>query len=224
MALALRDGVHFALVGDRTIFVDVSADRYFGLPSSLDHAFHRFLDPTPLSGTEENALQPLIDRRLLVRREQMAAIASPQLLRSPTGDLWSSRPTPVRVTMIGLALWSEMAVSLAYGGLSLRAIEVRLRRWRNKSRQNPSLTADMATYEELAIAFHRTAYLFRPADRCLIKALAFLFACKSRQLFPSLVVGVRTNPFTAHCWVQEGPVVVNDELERVMIFTPILVL
>jgi hypothetical protein len=36
------------------------------------------------------------------------------------------------------------------------------------------------------------------------------------------VFGVREAPFTAHCWVQDGAVVLNDHLENVDLYTPIM--
>ena len=38
-----------------------------------------------------------------------------------------------------------------------------------------------------------------------------------------IVFGV-TMPFAAHCWVQQGDVVLNDALDRVLRFRPIMVL
>jgi hypothetical protein len=42
------------------------------------------------------------------------------------------------------------------------------------------------------------------------------------HVFPEWVIGVRTQPFGAHSWVQNGAVVLNDTPERVSSFTPIL--
>jgi hypothetical protein len=37
------------------------------------------------------------------------------------------------------------------------------------------------------------------------------------------VMGVSGRPFAAHCWVQVGDRVVNDTLDHVILFTPILI-
>jgi len=37
------------------------------------------------------------------------------------------------------------------------------------------------------------------------------------------VFGVKLNPFSAHCWVQAGDIVLNDAIDHVTIHTPILV-
>jgi hypothetical protein len=44
----------------------------------------------------------------------------------------------------------------------------------------------------------------------------------SYRFLPQVVFGVIADPFQAHCWLQEGNVVLNDDLERVGKYKPIL--
>jgi hypothetical protein len=37
----------------------------------------------------------------------------------------------------------------------------------------------------------------------------------------SLVFGVRPRPFSAHCWLQRGPVVLNDRLDIIKAYIPV---
>lgn len=225
LALGLRADVRFCLVGSRAIFIDIASERYFGLPAQMDRAFQRLFDPAPLSAFDEAALQPLIDRGLLVPNGNATVAAAATCTPDAVSDLMGNLPQGVTSSTIALALWSELVIALAYRRLSLRGIEARLRSWR---RERPKRVrqpkTDIRTYQQLAAAFDKTGLLFHPADRCLPKALAFILACRSRHLYPSLVFGVRASPFAAHCWVQHGTLILNDELERVRIFTPILVL
>jgi hypothetical protein len=43
-------------------------------------------------------------------------------------------------------------------------------------------------------------------------------------LRPALVFAVRLDPFAAHCWLQHDELVLNDAVDRVGAFTPVLVL
>jgi hypothetical protein len=36
------------------------------------------------------------------------------------------------------------------------------------------------------------------------------------------IFAVRSNPFEAHCWVQSGSVVLNDVIDEVRAYTPIM--
>jgi hypothetical protein len=64
--------------------------------------------------------------------------------------------------------------------------------------------------------------LFGAQDACLYDSLALARFLSYYGQYPTCVIGVQTSPFGAHCWVQEGAFVFNDEPEHVRRFTPIL--
>ena len=77
---------------------------------------------------------------------------------------------------------------------------------------------------ELARVFRILRPIFYTAkDKCFFDSLVLLEFCSRYRLFPSWVIGVTTQPFQAHSWVQEGTIVVNDTAERARVFTPIVV-
>ena len=57
---------------------------------------------------------------------------------------------------------------------------------------------------------------------CLFDSLALIHFLARFRVFPDWVFGVTADPFEAHCWVQTGGVVLNDTVERVSAFTPIM--
>jgi hypothetical protein len=57
---------------------------------------------------------------------------------------------------------------------------------------------------------------------CLFDSLALIHFLARFGLYPDWVFGVQADPFEAHCWVQAGSVVLNDTVERVSAFTPIM--
>ncbi len=64
---------------------------------------------------------------------------------------------------------------------------------------------------------------FYPRDYlCLFDSLAFLEFLCGYGLFPAWVFGVTSDPFKAHCWVQQGEVVLNDSVERAGAYVPIM--
>lgn len=71
-------------------------------------------------------------------------------------------------------------------------------------------------------AFDRVAIPLGEVDNCLARSLGFRMLAFRRGYRPTLVIGVKLDPFAAHCWVQTGTRVDNDSVERVRHFTPIL--
>ncbi|WP_431261872.1 lasso peptide biosynthesis B2 protein [Roseateles chitinivorans] len=75
-----------------------------------------------------------------------------------------------------------------------------------------------------ALAFERLRPLaFSARDRCLHDSLSLVFFLFAEGLSARWVIGVKTNPFGAHSWVQSGRTVLNDQHEFVRAFRPILV-
>lgn len=58
---------------------------------------------------------------------------------------------------------------------------------------------------------------------CLYRACLLRSYLAGRGLGSSWVFGVRTWPFAAHCWLQCGDLVLDDDPDRVALYTPILV-
>jgi hypothetical protein len=57
---------------------------------------------------------------------------------------------------------------------------------------------------------------------CLFDSLALLDFLAEYRLFPDFVFGVIADPFEAHCWLQADGVVINDSVERVSLYKPIM--
>lgn len=57
---------------------------------------------------------------------------------------------------------------------------------------------------------------------CLYDGLALVEFLARRRLFPAWVFGVQAQPFGAHCWVQEGNMLLNESTEYAGQFTPIM--
>ena len=83
---------------------------------------------------------------------------------------------------------------------------------------------DIATIRELVTAFVYLRPLFYTArDACLLDSLTLTRFLAGYGVFPTWVFGVKTDPFYAHCWVQEGDFVFNDTPDFIKAFSPILV-
>src|SRR3546814_11352395 len=76
---------------------------------------------------------------------------------------------------------------------------------------------------EAVAAFKKAAWLFGETDRCLVQSLATCALLRRQGVPCRFAIGVRSRPFAAHAWVELDAQVVNDDLENVRQFTPILV-
>ncbi len=72
-------------------------------------------------------------------------------------------------------------------------------------------------------SFMRTGRLMSTQDQCLSSSIALIDQLASAHLYPDLVIGVRMKPFGAHAWVQKDDTVLNDNIDTVLPYTPILV-
>jgi hypothetical protein len=57
---------------------------------------------------------------------------------------------------------------------------------------------------------------------CLFDSLALVNFLARYGRFPQWVFGVRSDPFSAHCWVQQDSCVLNDSMEHVQTYVPIM--
>jgi hypothetical protein len=74
----------------------------------------------------------------------------------------------------------------------------------------------------LMAAFNDLRPLYPRPYLCLFDSLALLEFLAGYHSFPRIVFGVVADPFHAHCWLQEGNTVLNDDLERIGHYRPIL--
>ena len=59
---------------------------------------------------------------------------------------------------------------------------------------------------------------------CIVSSFAMLDFLHRQGSDARAVFGVMAKPFRAHCWLQSETEILNDEVDHVHIFTPILVI
>ncbi|WP_116808679.1 lasso peptide biosynthesis B2 protein [Steroidobacter cummioxidans] len=76
---------------------------------------------------------------------------------------------------------------------------------------------------ELVGIFRRLRpHTFAARDQCLFHALALVRFLAYYDVYPTWVIGVRTKPWAAHSWVQQGTLLLDANPEQVCEYTPIL--
>jgi Transglutaminase-like superfamily len=76
--------------------------------------------------------------------------------------------------------------------------------------------------KKLIAAFKHLRPFYPRPYLCLFDSLALLEFLAGYHSYPRIVFGVVADPFQAHCWLQEGDVLLNDDLEQVGKYTPIM--
>ncbi|PPU42764.1 lasso peptide biosynthesis B2 protein [Xanthomonas arboricola] len=218
----LRNDLSFCRIGERLVFLDVGNDRYFRLPQALEHSLLAYLAHDPVSDLE---IDDLVGRGLLVERAQ--ATAGPQLPVMPVARSAMEMPVTARrpqllerLEVLALVLSTRLALkrsplSRVLGSLSAGA--------QGRGMQQRSLAGLEQRLTDAASVFRR-ARLWVPVEmRCLLDSVALARFLRRRQLDAQLVFGVALDPFSAHCWVQTGDLVLNDTVGNVHAHTPIRV-
>ncbi|MDC7682154.1 lasso peptide biosynthesis B2 protein [Asticcacaulis sp. BYS171W] len=216
MTLRLAPHISYCLLAERPVFFDVSNDRYFHLPDDLENPF--------LFGSKHGKVDQAVADRLI--QLGVLEVCAPDAAgwcpvdHSPAvvSVLELDQPEPP-VTLAGIC---EVAwiVLTEKGGLSHKSLQSRL------PPVFPAQTsADISNTTIIQNAlFFRRARRYVPVDTiCLLDSLSLLIFLRRRGISATLVFGVNLTPFSAHCWVQAGDLLLNDTVGGVQSYLPIRV-
>lgn len=220
MYYRLRSGLHLCLLDGRALFLDIESGRYFAAAGQSAATLARL---AAAGGSDENErldVGKLLACALIVpagKGDVFAPTATVDPLQaafSAAGDAVGWRGT-ARSAVRQLAA-RRMTARMTFAQILREILRRRRRENRRDNRSGHSL--------EALAAFHERAGLFLGhADRCLPRSLALLLDAYANGHRPQFVIGVRSHPFAAHCWVQSGGTVLNDNIDHARLFTPILV-
>ena len=223
----ISEGIGFCRFEGRTIVLDIAADRYWQLGEDAGRLLESVGAGTP-SGIDEDALARLVTLGFVAP----AGEGAPATPTCPGSAIGASLSLPSKSALeqarqqdhAGWMMACEVAMlafaaRVALRRLALKSILDRL----SARRQRDTPTPPDTNLEQLAQGFARCRRLVPLRPRCLPDSIAFLWFAMRRGHAPQLVFGVEAFPFTAHCWVQDGDVILTDALDHASRFTPIMV-
>jgi hypothetical protein len=204
--------VGLTLANGRVILLDLEADRYFGLAAGPEAALRTQIEsyPTASAGRRPS---------LIVGPRTFDAVED----TPPTTSLLDSRLPSTNGWSVALA---AAVRALAARQLCDRPLcEILSRFAARKAALRDPMTAPQG--DEFAIlrivaAFRASGRIVSGHNRCLSLSLALARSLVRRGFAVDLVIGVSGAPFGAHAWVQRGPLLLADELDRVRRFTPVM--
>ena len=221
MGFTLRNGISFCRVGDRVIFLDIEADRYFCLSRSAEHSFRALADGATPPPDDAHVRGLLARGVLMASAASQAPAACPPIVMPQTSILDLDLPLPAFAgTTSALCCLAATRARLKMAGLGRTFSWLSTR----KSRLPTSRALPVGQVERIMAGFVSAAYLASQIDLCLANSIAVASRMIAKGIRPDVVLGVQLGPFSAHCWVQHEDRLVNDRIDMVRTFTPILVL
>jgi hypothetical protein len=231
---ALAAGVHACVADDQVVFLDLRQDRYM----CLDRESSLSLLPIVtglLAG--DSAAEPTTH----AQEDLLSGLASKNLVTSQLTNRRSSRvlllpraaeglPMEVHERLrpglrdVGNFYSATVRASLALRLLPIQSVVEKERRRSHALARiaNPD-SFEAARAAELMSIF-RALHVFSSIRRqCLFHSLAIKLFLSQYAISPRWVFAVRMNPFGAHCWLQHERWVLNDDVEYISTFTPIMV-
>src|SRR5690606_8203687 len=231
--------VYVACTRQGVVFLDLRRNRYSGLDAASAQAVTRIVkgfppchEPRDRPESELAASDDAPDNADALVSKGLLSRCAPSnqhifsLVADTQGDLISigdelDCTTTIRAHHAAAFLIACAAAKLALTCVPLHVTVARVRARRLAARSAPEF--DPMRAAELTSVFRRLRpYFFTPKGNCLFHALALTNFLSRYGLFPMWVFGVKTDPWGAHSWVQEGDFILDTNPEKVCEFTPIL--
>jgi len=223
MDLAPSPALHYCSTGSSVVFLDPDQNRYFKLPPRLEAAFRAVILFEPTSSDDCDAIDILKRRKILVSgTASSGAVSGPGVLPLradiPTSD--DVRPSLILTgRALVLRVWAASITRRQTLGELIQVIETAARLRTVPPEQNHA-----SVLHRISAAVRRVDRIISPREQCLPRSLCLHMLCRWAGIDTCMVLGVRDDPFQAHCWVQSGGVAVSGDFEQASLFTPILVI
>lgn len=213
VSYGLAEGLSFCVIGTRVIFLDLPRDRYFLLSGACEKAFKNYLRCP--SDVAQEELELLRARTLLAADgfpPSACVVSLPSRSALNAGNRGIGWNVVLAAAAYFRASWLLKNRGLAEVVAHYRSVQFRVDPLGEESRRLATVSA-----------FRSLRLILDPTDRCLPLSLAMAFELKRLRCHCDLVFGITLEPFRAHSWTQHKDQVLNDRLDRVLGFQPILV-
>ena len=212
----LRSDVHAATLGEDVILLDIAADAYLSLPGAGTQ-----FQVDARTGAVDALGRDVADDLVNAGLAQLTPLSTPR---------W---PSPPLLPQRGVDLAMPVAPLTARDLLRLMGCLLDLARFyrgqpfskilafARQARARAPHDASPCDLHDVVRRYHAAAIWLPAPGKCLVRSfllLRFLHRCGHDAVW---VIGARTWPFTAHCWLQVGDVALDDAPERLVSYQPI---
>ena len=203
-------------IDGRTIFLDVRRNRYAAMGSDIAAA---------LKTGDYAAVPPKILKHIGAWGWQDSEGEEPprggRLIEKPNIELSAmTRFEGAPIRLVGSALASLL---LTRCRLTTESFEALLRRV-EAANDSAARLSPRTTPGQIVAASEMVDRVLSGSRACLVRSLALHRLLAHHGHASALVFAARLNPFRAHCWLQQGQVVLNDTIEQTGLFTALRVI
>ena len=230
------------LSGTQVVLLDLWKDKYETIDAVEASPLAQLIpgwpvpDSAPPSkpiGMDNPGVVYMLEKNWIATDPQAGKTATPVVVETPTDSVFR---TPVifedeQLTRMsaGPLNFAALLIATVRARISLRFFPLRhtakvVQRRRARMLKSPT-PYDREKARQLVDLYQRLrSCLFTSNNECLRDSLTFIHFAAFYKIYPSWIFGVQTSPFAAHCWVQDGGLLFNDEAEHVKPYTPIMAL
>jgi Transglutaminase-like superfamily len=215
------------------VFLDLRNDKYIALRAEEVAALrsrvrgwpaseYQANDPSGGSECSVELLRTLIDAGVLTQdqsrgKEALSVAVDP--VTTTIDDIVGHFPV-ITLRDCRRFIWAWVLTSVM---LNTKPLQQLVRRVQSrKARQREAAFDVHEAHRLMTVYFILRPNFFDARSACLRDSLTFVEFFALNHLYPTWVFGVTMDPFAAHSWVQEGPMVLNDYIPHVTQFKPIL--
>ena len=240
----ISNDVHVCVTAEGSVLLDLRQDKYFGLGRGqteiLAAAVTEWPRPSwrcePHAERESNELcSSMLELGLLARSRENVDLTGGQRRKGKAlpndmrgewisiGDELEVR-SPVSTwhsaNFISAYLWARW--SLAWRPFIVTVEKVRTRKSKCRDDAQPLSVSEVSAIVDVFRQLR--PFVFAAEGRCLLHALTLVRFFSKYAFYPDWVIGVTTQPWGAHSWVQWGDFLLDTNPEKVCAYTPILVI
>jgi hypothetical protein len=227
-ALLLPAHVYACVANRHLVFLDLRQDKYLCLDQASSEVVGAMLRYEVACGASngERAVPPaeilssLLARNLVTQDTMLGRPGAPASVPEASETFAGSIPATLGARHIAGFASASISAGASLRWQPIERIVERVRRAKPTGR--PPATARPEEVAEVVASFGALRPYYPRPYLCLFDSLALLNYAARFGLFPTWVFAVRMDPFAAHCWVQDGSRVLNDTVEHVREYTPIM--
>jgi Transglutaminase-like superfamily len=235
--------VHVCVTGDGSVLLDLKRDKYLGLGRKDTELLAAAIGSWPKPRWKCTEAAPSSDATMAHTEELCRSLAADGLLTSGVSDGAQAAAEPPLIDMkqewisvgdelevesqvtvrhvanfVAAFLWARCSLAWRPFFATVEAIRV------EKARRGRE--ADLIPVLEMAalvgVFRQLRPFAFAAEGRCLLHALTLIRFLSRYGFCPEWVIGVATQPWAAHSWVQLGVFLLDTNPEKVCRYTPIM--